>query len=208
MNRKNVIGLFLKYPEPGRVKTRLAKDIGDERAADFSRRIAEYVLKKTLSPDRRYFRIVFYSPETRRQYFQDWLGEEILLPQTGADVGERMQHAITAMFDRGAEKAIVVGTDIPDLRREIIETAFQRLDDADIVIGPAMDGGYYLIGMHSPHPEVFRNIIWSTGTVLRETLDIIKKRGLRCSFVPELHDVDGLEDFLKAEEIMNNTEYA
>ncbi len=207
MNPKNILGFFIKYPEPGKVKTRLAKHIGPEEAAYFCRRTAEYVLKRTAPADFGYLRIVFYAPDEMRQQFADWLPDELLRAQRGSDVGERMDSALKEMFDRGAEKAIIVGADIPGLHREIIDNAFQKLDSADIVIGPAMDGGYYLIGMHSPHPEVFRNITWSTGEVLNETLLIIKKMGLAYSTVATLFDVDSLEDFSRAEHIMKDNGY-
>ena len=206
MNHKNMLGVLIKYPEPGKVKTRLAKHIGTEEAASFCRRIAEHVLKRTAPADFGYLRIVFYTPDEMRQQFADWLPDELLKVQRGRDVGERMEHALEEMFALGAEKAIVVGADIPGLHREIIDNAFQNLDHADMVIGPAMDGGYYLIGMKSPHPEIFWNIAWGTGEVFRKTVAKIEKKGLRYRAVETLFDVDGLGDFLKAEEMMKDAE--
>jgi rSAM/selenodomain-associated transferase 1 len=206
MNTRNVLGFFAKYPEPGKVKTRLAKEIGTESAACFYRRVAEYVLKRTAPADSGYLRIVFYTPDMMMQRFEDWLQDEMLRVQRGADVGERMENALEEMFRMGAEKAVVVGADIPGLHKGIIDRAFQYLDSADLVIGPAMDGGYYLIGMKSTHPEIFRDITWGTGEVFRKTVLNIEKMGLRYRTVETLFDVDGLEDFLKAEEILKDTE--
>ena len=182
MNHKNLLGFFAKFPEPGQVKTRLAKDIGPGAAAAFYRRIAEYVLKRTAPLDSGYLRIVFYTPDAMRQGFEEWLRNEVLRSQRGADVGERMANALEEMFEMGAEKAIVVGADIPGLHRGIIDRAFGGLDNADIVVGPAMDGGYYLIGMKSTHPEIFLNIDWGTGEVFSQTVFNIKKMGLHYQY--------------------------
>ena len=205
MNHRNLLGFFAKYPEQGKVKTRLAKDIGPENTVSFYRRMVEHVLKRTASSDSAYDRIVFYTPDTMGKQFADWLKGERLLPQQGIDIGERMHTALQEMFDIGADKAIVIGGDIPDLDKEIISAAFQQLDSADIVIGPALDGGYYLIGMNSPHREVFQNITWSTGKVLDETLLLIRKMGLTHRTVTPLFDVDGYEDFLRVKEMLNDT---
>jgi rSAM/selenodomain-associated transferase 1 len=207
MMNKNLLGFFAKFPEPGKVKTRLAKDIGADAAADVCRRIAEYVLKRTSPADSGYSRIIFYMPDAIRQQFSEWLPGEVLRAQTGGDVGERMDNALKELLDLGAEKAVVVGSDIPGLHRRIIDQAFQKLDSCDVVIGPAADGGYYLIGMKSPHPEIFRNITWGTEKVFEETVTIIKKTGLSYGVVATLFDVDDLDDFMKAEELLKNTEY-
>jgi uncharacterized protein len=206
MTFRNILGFFAKYPEPGKVKTRLAKEIGAERAAGFYRRIAEHVLKRTAPPDSGYLRIVFYTPDAMRKRFEDWLPDEMLRVQRGSDVGERMAKALEEMFQMGAEKAVVVGADIPGLHRGIIDRAFGYLDSTDIVIGPAMDGGYYLIGMKCLHPDIFRDITWGTGEVFRKTALSIEKMGLRYRTVDTLFDVDGFEDYLRAEEILKDTE--
>ncbi len=207
MNNRNFLGFFVKFPEPGQVKTRLAKDIGPLAASAFYRRIAEYVLKRTAPLDSGYLRIVFYTPEEEKEGFEEWLKGEVFRAQRGDDVGERMANALREMFEMGAEKAIVVGADIPGLHRGIVDRAFGQLDSSDIVIGPAMDGGYYLIGMKSAHPEVFLNIDWGTADVLTRTLFNIKETGLLYRTVETLFDVDILKDFLRAEEILKDTGY-
>ena len=207
MKDKNLLGFFAKFPEPGRVKTRLARDIGPDAAADVCRRIAEYVLKRTSPDDSVYHRIIFYAPDAMRQQFSEWMQGEVLLAQTGGDVGERMDNALKELFNMGAERAIVVGSDIPGLHKGVIEQAFHGLDSCDVVIGPAMDGGYYLIGMKSPHPEIFRTITWGTDKVFEETVTITEKMGLSYGVVATLFDVDDLDDFMRAEELLKNTEY-
>jgi rSAM/selenodomain-associated transferase 1 len=195
---KKIFGLVAKFPEPGRVKTRLARDIGFEDAAKVYKTIAEGVFRKTRSETTDYERVIFYSPAEMRLSFEEWLPGETLMPQRGGDVGEVMQNALEEMFASGAEKTVLSGVDIPDLNRDIIIDAFSRLDNADIVIGPAEDGGYYLIGMKSLHREVFRKIPWGTDAVFAETISVIKEIGLKYEAVDKLFDVDRLEDLQKA----------
>ncbi|MDH4231490.1 MAG: TIGR04282 family arsenosugar biosynthesis glycosyltransferase [Nitrospirota bacterium] len=206
MKDKNLLGLFAKFPEPGKVKTRLARDIGPDAAARACREIAEYVLQRTSPADSGYRRIIFFAPQAMRQRFSEWMPGEVLMAQRGGDVGERMDNALKDLFGRGAEKAVVVGSDIPGLHRGIIGKAFQELDDCDVVIGPAMDGGYYLIGMKFPHPEIFRNITWGTEKVFEETVTSIEKTGLTHCLVTTLFDVDDLDDLVRAEELLKDAE--
>lgn len=194
MNR-NLYGLMIKYPEPGKVKTRLAKDIGDVKAAEIYRQIAEMILTNTTPTDQGYDRIVLYDPLERLHDFEQWLGHEQFVSQQGDDVGERMDNAIRELLARGAEKAVLTGADIPELNAKILSEAFAALDDADIVIGPAEDGGYYLIGMKEPHGELFRGIPWSTPRVHTETVLIIEQLHLRYRYVKTLSDLDTPEDY-------------
>ena len=180
---------MIKYPEPGKVKTRLAKEIGDEKAADVYRQIAGRIMKNTLHT-REYERMVFYDPAGRLRDFEAWLPGETFILQTGNDVGEKMDNAIRDLLEMGAEKAVLTGADIPELTAEIMIQAFVALDDADIVIGPARDGGYYLIGMKVPHPEIFRNIPWSTEKVYQKTVDNMNRMGLSYRTVTTLSDLD------------------
>lgn len=192
---KNLFGLLAKYPEAGKVKTRLARDIGGQCAATIYRMIAEQVIGNT-SPgaDPDFERIIFYSPPGMKARFESWIPGERLLPQRGRDVGEIMGNALQDLFDWEASKAVITGVDIPDLGRTIISEAFLKLDEADVVLGPAEDGGYYLVGMKAEYPEIFRGISWSTGKVFDETVRTIEKMGLNYSTVKTLSDVDRLED--------------
>lgn len=199
MKDKNVFGLFVKFPEPGKVKTRIAKDTGFDYAAGAYRRIAEEVLLETLPGDGEYKRIIFYSPRNMERHFRSWLPGEILVAQEGRDVGERMGNAMKALFCEGALKVVITGIDIPELDREVVKDAFKKLDSADVVIGPAVDGGYYLIGMKSLHPEIFRDISWSTEKVFRQTVSVIDTLKLRYETLITLSDVDTLEDLMKLE---------
>ena len=185
---------MIKYPEPGRVKTRLAKNIGAGMAALICRQITERVMKQTMPGAAGYERFVFYGPQERARDFLSWLPHEKFMAQTGSDVGERMANAIRYLLEKGAEKAVITGADIPDLSSKIIIQAFEMLDHADVVVGPALDGGYYLIGMKSPMPELFRDIPWSTGDVFSETVRSIKHSGKSYRVLPVLSDLDTIED--------------
>jgi len=190
----NFYGIMIKYPEPGRVKTRLAGDIGTEKAALICRKITERVMKQTMPDAGKYDRFVFYDPPKKLQDFLSWLPHEKFIAQTGSDVGNRMDNAIRYLLENGAKKAVITGADIPDLTGKIIIQAFEMLDKADAVVGPAHDGGYYLIGMKSPMSELFHNIPWSTGDVFSETVRTLKNSGKSYAVLPVLSDLDTIED--------------
>ncbi len=197
MRDKYMLGITIKFPEPGKVKTRLAKEIGRGEAARVCRVLAERVLENTRPSGGDYERTIFFSPERMRNEFARWLKNERLLPQKGSDIGEIMCNALSDLFRAGAVKALIVGADIPDLNRSIIKRAFSELDHFDIVIGPAADGGYYLIGMKSLYPGIFRGIAWSTDKVLEDTVTLISKSCLTYKKIAVLSDVDSLQDLEK-----------
>jgi len=191
----------VKFPEPGKVKTRIARDTGPDRAVEVYRQIAAKVIGNTLPSDNEYERIIFYWPGTAGDQFRTWLPGEKLLPQRGADIGERMALAIRDMLCEGASKAVIAGVDIPELHREIVRDAFSKLDKADVVIGPALDGGYYLIGMKALHERIFQGISWSTDKVLGQTILAVEALNVKWDAVATLSDVDTLEDLLKFDKI-------
>lgn len=185
---------MIKYPEPGKVKTRLAEDIGPEKAALICRQVTEQVMKQTIPVAGEYDRFVFYDPPERIHDFISWLQNEKFIVQKGGDVGERMEKVIRHLLENGADKAVITGADIPDLNSKIIMQAFELLDQSDVVIGPASDGGYYLIGMKSTLPELFRNIPWSTKDVFAETIKILQHSDKSYGVLPILSDLDTIED--------------
>jgi uncharacterized protein len=196
-NSRKIYGIVMKFPVPGAVKTRLARDIGEVAATEIYRKVTEGVLRRTRPEAGEYERIIFYSPADMRDRFEEWIPGELFFPQRGGDVGEVMENAFHEMFDRGAAKAVLTGTDIPGLDRGIIEQAFSELDGSDAVIGPAQDGGYYLIGMKLPRPELFRGLSWGTGKTSEETLSIIDAHRLTRSVLVSLSDLDTGEDLLE-----------
>lgn len=179
------------------VKTRLAGDIGNAAASRVYRIMAERIIAQTRPGQTDYDRMIFYCPGDAEQTFRDWLPGEEIVRQRGTDIGEIMENAFCHMFGNGAEKAIVAGTDIPGLDSNVIGGAFRELDHADVVIGPAVDGGYYLIGMKSPLPDIFRGIKWGTGEVFERTLRLTARLGLTAATVEPLADVDTFDDLSK-----------
>lgn len=188
--RNEALILFIKNPVLGRVKTRLAAGIGEERALQ----VYQDLLRHTREVARRVEvrRYVFYSD------FIDWQDEwpESLFfkrLQEGRDLGLRMHHALDTALGRH-EKAVLVGGDIPGLRPDILERAFSALEQQDVVLGPAEDGGYYLIGLKEPRLSLFEEMRWSHPRVLDDTLQRVDDAGLSCQFLETLKDVDEPQD--------------
>ncbi|MCA1990227.1 MAG: TIGR04282 family arsenosugar biosynthesis glycosyltransferase, partial [Desulfarculus sp.] len=127
--------------------------------------------------------------------FRRWLGlAPLIRPQDSGDLGRRMDLALTRALAEGEERAVLIGSDCPGLTAEILEQAFAVLADHDLVLGPAQDGGYYLVGLRRPAPEIFRGIAWGSDRVLRQTLNRAGELGLRVALLPELADLDRPED--------------
>jgi len=192
---RRCIGVFAKAPTPGRVKTRLAADLGDERATDIYRRIGRGTVDSLRGGP--YRLIVFFDPpdEVARAAVESWLGPKglELRPQSSGDLGTRMTAALGVCLEE-ADAACLVGTDIPDLGALTAERAFEALANDDIVVGPATDGGYYLIGMTRPQPDLFAEVPWSTSRVLSETLARAERRGLTVALLDPKTDVDRVAD--------------
>jgi hypothetical protein len=195
---RKMLGIFLKYPTPGQVKTRLAEVMGADAAATCYREMADLVLAHTAEADA-YRRTLFITPKERILDFVRWLPDETFLPQRGEDLGARMADAISRLLAQG-DCAVLIGSDVPDISAAMIAEAFDHLQHHDLVIGPALDGGYYLIGMKQLHPPLFEDIAWSTPEVLAETLRKAEALGLSCALLPQLADIDTIEDYRKWEE--------
>lgn len=186
---------FIKNPEKGKVKTRLASAIGDERAVKLYRRFL-FEMLSTLNRGTFFFYLCFY-PAEALESLKKWLGEDYLyLSQQGADLGERMKNGFTEAFAMNFKRVVLIGSDIPDLSLELIEEAFHSLQEKDTVIGPSFDGGYYLIGFRDKKfsPKVFRGVPWSTERVFEQTTKILEQEGLTVHFLKPLRDIDTIED--------------
>ena len=186
---KNLLIIFTRNPELGKVKTRLAKTIGAEKALAIYKFLLAHTKKVTenIACDK----AVHYSVKVREDDL--WNGEIYQKKQQlGEDLGIRMQNAFQDAFANGYEKVLIVGSDLIDLSEEIIEKGFLQLASNDVVIGPAEDGGYYLLGMKSVHPNVFKNKNWGTSTVREETLNDLKDK--KVHLLNELNDADVLDD--------------
>ena len=190
-----LIILFVKVPARSQVKTRLAAALGEEAALELYQRFVQDILD-TLEQTGIPVMICYYPPDNRNAV-AGWLGpEQKYLPQEGRDVGERMENAFRQAFNRGFSRVVLIGSDIPDLPAPLIKEALAALHMHDAVIGPARDGGYYLIGFRNDtfFPGVFSGIAWSTGTVFRSTMQAFGKAGQRVHELPLWQDVDTIED--------------
>jgi len=193
--RKKCVLLFVKYPTRGRVKTRLAEQIGEEAALGLYKNFVTDILAtlKKLDVD---FKIVF-DPAESEDMFQRWLGKEYsYVAQVGQGLGERIKNAFLQAFGEGFDSAVVIGSDSPDLSAERLKLAFEGLCGDDAVIGPSSDGGYYVIGFAKDSflPEAFDGIGWSSDRVFEQTSDILRGHGLKYRLLPVWHDVDNLAD--------------
>jgi rSAM/selenodomain-associated transferase 1 len=190
--------VFVKEPRPGAAKTRLIPMLGPERAADLYRRLAAEEIRRTTPRGREYERLFFYAPAEAETALREWLPGETLLPQQGDDLGARMSAAFAEAFRRGAARVAIVGTDAPFVARETVLEAFRGLARHDLVLGPSHDGGYYLLAVDRPRPELFRGIAWSTRSVLSATVERAGRLGLAVRLIEPLRDIDTIED-LRAE---------
>jgi rSAM/selenodomain-associated transferase 1 len=192
MTTREVILVFQKNPELGKVKTRLAVDLGAEKAL----RIYQFLVQKThevlkgLSQEKLIYHSDFLPSE-------EWSFPQLHKLQRGGDLGEKMKNAFEEAFDLGFEKVVIIGTDCAELTEGILIKAFDALDHADLVIGPAADGGYYLLGMKKKNPGLFDTIAWSTSSVLAQTLEIAQKNTLSFDLLPILHDIDEEKDWIR-----------
>ena len=145
--------VFVKHPTPGAVKTRLVPALGAETAAALYRALVEHVLAGTSPARGEYERLVFYAPREATQAMRRWLVGVQLRHQAGEGLGERLTDAVARAFRRGAGRVAVIGSDAPSLTRADVTAAFAALDAADVVLGPAEDGGYYLVALRAPQPH-------------------------------------------------------
>jgi rSAM/selenodomain-associated transferase 1 len=186
---KNLLLVFTRNPALGKVKTRLAKTIGDKTALE----IYTFLLERTrdIAAKVTADKAVYYSVKIRENDIWDATIFQKHL-QVGEDLGIRMLHAFKNGFETGYEKVLIIGSDLYDLTSETIENAFIALENNEVVIGPAEDGGYYLLGMNSLEEKVFKNKDWGTATVKKDTLEDLKDK--KVFLLAPLNDVDVFED--------------
>jgi hypothetical protein len=185
--KKSVLGIFAKQPLAGQVKTRLCPPLSEEEAATLYR----VALTETVTRMRQghgYDLVICYAGE--RSWFETAFPEITLMAQHGADLGARMATALNSFLSLGYLKAVLIGSDTPDLPLASITRAFRALDCADLVLGPALDGGYYLIGEGVHHPELFTSIPWSSDQVLSLTKQKAQALGMNTDFLSEWEDLD------------------
>jgi uncharacterized protein len=195
MDKNDCLIIFMKWPEKGKVKSRLAAGLDENVVLDLYKCFVEDLLQ-TLK--RAGFRpIIAFYPSEAGDKITEWLGVEyIYMPQTGPDLGTRMKNAFTRAFAQGCSRVVLIGSDVPDLPVEIIKDAFTSLKDYDAAIGPARDGGYYLIGFSNDGflPRIFDDIPWSTAVVFTRTIEILREEGCEVRQLPFWRDIDRPED--------------
>jgi rSAM/selenodomain-associated transferase 1 len=190
----DALAIFLKDPSPGTVKTRLIPSLGAEGAAQLYRVLAEDIVLRTGPLQGELERVGFFAPAGSRAAIESWLPGLALIAQEGDDLGARMSLAFDEVFRRGAGRAALIGTDVPGLSLDHVRTALASLESHDLVLGPAHDGGYYLIGLTRPCPGLFRGIAWSTASVFAATMERAAALGLSVRVLEPLRDIDTLDD--------------
>lgn len=195
MNPDTTVIVFLKLPEPGLAKTRLAAAIGVEAALALYREMVHHTMKQVMESGLNMC-IHYAGSGDPAGYFPDLAPYSITTPQAGTDLGERMANSFESVFENGAESALLIGCDIPRVTARVLRKAAHLLDRADAVLGPAQDGGYYLIGLNRPsfHRRIFADIPWGTAAVLSETIHRLTTVGMKTAQLDRLSDIDTVDD--------------
>ena len=197
MNNRLII--FTRFPEPGTTKTRMIPALGEVGAADLQREMTEYTLEtvRPLTGDELELEIRYAGGD--EESMTAWLGGDLsYTPQGEGDLGQRMERAFMEGFKAGCRKVVIIGTDCPGLTPRHLNDAFEHLSDTNVVLGPTYDGGYYLIGAKQPHPNLFKEIHWSTSAVLEQTLNAAKAEKLHYRLMARLRDIDTEDDLILA----------
>ncbi len=202
-NMPHVLLIFAKWPEPGRVKTRLSPPLTMQEAASLYQCMLMDTLTAT-SGIRGIQRMLFFDGEdAQASFFKTLAPDATVCRQQGSTLGERLAAAFATAFERGSQSVAVIGTDSPHLDPQEICTAFSLLasDKADVVFGPSADGGYYLVGLRESKPELFRDISWSSSKVLSESLARANSIGLRQALLAPCFDLDTADDLRRLVEL-------
>ena len=187
------LGVFCKHPHPGEVKTRLAEHIGSENAASLSAAFLDDLAFEFRSMADR--RVLGFSPAGSAGYFKPFtrFGYD-LWPQPEGDLGTRMAAFFVETLEGVDDRAVLIGSDSPTIPGEYVQRAFEQLEQSDCVIGPATDGGFYLVGLKRVAPALFDNIVWSGSSVLAQTVQRIAAAGLSLDVLPPWYDIDTVDD--------------
>lgn len=190
-----VLGIFVRAPIAGQVMLRLADDVGPSTAADVAERVGLAVVGATLGAG--YRTVVWYTPAGEAAYVQEWLGgvgRFELRPQSGGPPSQRLAAAFARHFREGASRVVMIRTDCPGVTRRVVLEAFAALGAVDVVLGPALDGGVYLLGTRADRPDVFRHMDWSSGAVAAQTRARAAALGLTLRPIKPLRAVETARD--------------
>ncbi|TSA44419.1 MAG: glycosyltransferase [Deltaproteobacteria bacterium] len=204
------LAVLVRHPEQGKVKTRLAKAYGNPFAAELYGYFVEDLLEALSSGN--YHLELFFTPAEREMEIRQRFGVRFCYsPQEGEGLGDRIEKAFRSCFAKGFTATLLIGSDCPDLTVEAIEHAFRTLEKGqDAVVGPALDGGYYLIGFRSAtfDPAVFNGMPWGENTVFEKTVDLLHARGYRVHLAPAWHDIDTEKDLADLQAKHGNTTFS
>lgn len=194
--------LFAKAPEAGNVKTRLIPSLGKQGAAELQRRMAHHIIDQVFKAPFAHIELQCY-PDSRHPFFVDLLNDYCieLKPQQGSDLGQKMAHAFQQALTHH-KYAVIIGTDAPGISNQYLEQAFIKLQSGiDVVLGPAEDGGYVLIGLSRFEADIFNGIEWSTASVLEQTRQRIMQANISCHELATLWDVDVAQDLNRLQSV-------
>lgn len=209
----DALGIFVKRPVPGIVKTRLAASVGNKRAAEIYGGFLKSIITKceTLAEKRTlgYVSEQQGEDDPAREYFSKFesTGYE-LWPQPNGNLGHRMTEFFRTQLEQGASRVVLIGSDSPTLPVDFIQQAFQMLETKQIVIGPSTDGGYYLVGMNRFTPKIFTGIEWSSEAVLEQTVQRLKSANASLGLLPVWYDIDTIEDYRMMQAHQSAIEFA
>ncbi len=207
----NALIVFLKYPETKKVKTRLAKNIGIRQAAELYREMASFIAD-SFSGQKEWETFFFYTPEKRKKEVLEWLGDRdaFFFAQEGESLGQRMSNSFGKCFSLGFRNVAIIGTDCVMITKEDVETAFSLLSGGgfEAVLGPATDGGYYLLGLCRKTNALFEDMQWSSARVFKETEERMRENDLHHAVMRELTDIDEEKDISVKEIMKRDTELA
>ncbi|MBU3197091.1 TIGR04282 family arsenosugar biosynthesis glycosyltransferase [Clostridium algidicarnis] len=190
---KEAVIIFTRVPLPGETKTRLEDTLTKNQCAKLHECFLKdiYSILKDIKKDI----FIFYTPIGKEELLKSILGEGInFYPQRGNNLGERMYNAISLILEMGYKSCLLVGSDIPEIKKEYLEEGFHLLENNNIVLGPTIDGGYYMVGMKKPHKEVFEKITYGQGNVIENTLNNARASFLKCGIAKTCSDIDTGED--------------
>jgi len=189
--------LFTRYPIAGKTKTRLIPQLGADGAALLQKRLTERVARQAqLLAERCGTETIVHYSSGSSEKMTSWLGPVRCVAQTTGDLGQRMRAALAHSFTEGAETAVLIGSDIPDISADLLHQAFHSLQGAkEVVIGPSADGGYYLVGLVAQQaaqllPVLFDQMVWSSADLFGVTMDRLRQAGYAVATLPVLHDID------------------
>lgn len=187
--------IFTRFPEPGKAKTRLIPALGSEGAAELQHKMTKNIVSVALKcKENQNISLQIYYQGGSQSAMKNWLGDLTYILQAEGGLGAKLIKAAKNAFNTGSSKVVLIGADCPGLSDTILTQAFSCLDKADLVLGPATDGGYYLIGMTHPYLFLFDNISWGSNAVLKQTLSLAQQQKLTVALLEKLHDIDRPED--------------